>query len=48
MGNIRIYEICGTKIEQIKLIEAHDHEVICLAYSPALPLQQQGATNCEQ
>ena len=32
-GNIRIYDLTSSTLEQVKLIEAHDNEVICLAYS---------------
>ncbi len=34
LGNIRIYDLQGTEIQQTQMIEAHDNEVICLAYSP--------------
>lgn len=34
LGNIRIYNIEGTEVEQKLIIEAHDNEVICLAFSP--------------
>jgi WD40 repeat protein len=34
-GNIRIYDLSDANdIKLQKLIEAHDREVICLAYSP--------------
>ena len=34
-GNIRIYDLIDANdIKLQKLIEAHDREVICLAYSP--------------
>ena len=33
---MRIYALTNTEIEQTKMIEAHDHEVICLAYSPMI------------
>lgn len=37
VGNIRIYDLAKpTDIEQVNLIEAHDSEVICLAYSPEI------------
>ena len=36
-GNIRIYDLTQSDdIKLLKLIEAHDREVICLAYSPNL------------
>lgn len=35
LGNIRIYDLTNLQsIEQKKFIEAHNMEVICLAYSP--------------
>lgn len=42
LGNIRIHNLDSTdqttgEIEQVKMISAHDNEVICLAYSPAIP-----------
>lgn len=40
LGNIRIHDLEKTtdngEVEQLKLIEAHENEVICLAYSPAI------------
>jgi WD40 repeat protein len=37
VGNIRIYDLTKpNEIEQTKMIEAHDNEVICLAYSPEI------------
>ena len=36
-GNIRIYDLSDANDIQLrKLIEAHDREVICLAYSPSI------------
>ena len=37
-GNIRIYDLVSkpNEIEEIKMIEAHDSEVICLAFSPQI------------
>ena len=33
-GNIRIYDLTAAEdIKLVKLIEAHDKEIICLAYS---------------
>lgn len=38
LGNIRIHDLesIGAEIPEVKLIQAHDNEVICLAYSPAI------------
>jgi WD40 repeat protein len=37
VGNIRIYDLTNpTEIDQINFIEAHNMEVICLAYSPQI------------
>jgi WD40 repeat protein len=37
LGNIRIYDLTNLQsIEQKKFIEAHNMEVICLAYSPQI------------
>jgi WD40 repeat protein len=40
LGNIRIHDLEKNTetgdIEEVKLIPAHDNEVICLAYSPAI------------
>lgn len=37
LGNIRIYDLTNLEsIEQKKFIEAHNMEVICLAYSPQI------------
>lgn len=43
MGNVRIHDLESNKngdIEEIKLIAAHDNEVICLAYSPVIRSSQ--------
>lgn len=35
IGNIRIYDLSKpNEVEFVKLLEAHDNEVICLAFSP--------------
>lgn len=37
LGNIRIYDLTNPQlIEQKKYIEAHNMEIICLAYSPKI------------
>lgn len=36
LGVIRIHDLESGDIEEIKQISAHDNEVICLAYSPAI------------
>lgn len=36
-GNLRIYDLTNqTKITQKKFIEAHETEIICLAFSPPI------------
>lgn len=45
LGNIRIYNIEGTEIEQKQVIEAHDNEVICLAFSPDISLNKKSVAN---
>jgi len=37
LGNIRVYDLTSPEtIEQLRLIEAHNMEVICLAFSPQI------------
>ena len=36
LGNIRIYDLTTDTIAQQRLIEAHNMEVICLAFSPKI------------
>ena len=37
LGNIRIYDLTNPEsVEQLRLIEAHNLEVICLAFSPQI------------
>lgn len=37
LGNIRVYDLTSPDtIEQLRLIEAHNMEVICLAFSPQI------------
>ena len=36
VGNIRIHSLTQQDIEEVKVIEAHDKEIISLAYSQAI------------